>query len=251
MRSAEMTNLLGATPDAIEALHLQGLVLFNLQLMMEDFAETLETVEILVSSQTAISEDPYGAFQSLTDFMQERGFRLSNLRYRHSAAEEGTSPTPPVFRSEADFLGHLQTSRRDGIVSSGRVQVSEEKGLREVQTPSLELRLSQLLSRREHNRVDALLQQRRSAVDTRGAFSLASNRSSLCPCCKCEAGSGVAPSLGVAGLGSGKCNFIREEDMRGSSSEDDVDGLLWAKSATDDVYSEGVRKSEGLSKYKR
>ncbi|PFH32346.1 hypothetical protein BESB_016640 [Besnoitia besnoiti] len=72
----------GARPDDLEAEHLQGLAFYNLKLMMGDFAETLEIVELHYGEMFYIEGDVFAYFRGVTTFMDSQNFRLESIKCR-------------------------------------------------------------------------------------------------------------------------------------------------------------------------
>ncbi|KFG99882.1 hypothetical protein TGVAND_211600 [Toxoplasma gondii VAND] len=88
----------GARPDDLEAEHLQGLALYNLKLLMRDFEETLEVVELHYGEMFFIEGDVFAYFRGLTEFMDSQGFQLETIKCRR---KDG----PPIALRPQDPAG--------------------------------------------------------------------------------------------------------------------------------------------------
>ncbi|XP_026192284.1 uncharacterized protein LOC34618901 [Cyclospora cayetanensis] len=211
----------GASPEAMEALHLQGLVLFNIQLIIKDFEATLHRIEVLCDEDLLVDGDPYEALQSLTTFLQQHGFSLHSFRFKH-----GSTITSSTTNGTRTSTSCASNAPGQPLTASMLQAVATERG-----SAPLEMHGTSRSNRRsEHVASPDVCGMQDKPVDSGVA----------CNCCRCQ-GDGCFDddSEGEPFLAASVAGDSDNEDV-GGNDEDNVDGMLRPHVLREDVYSQSA-----------
>lgn len=267
----EALDLEGASPEAMEAFHLQGLVLFNLQMILSDFHQTLSSVEILCDGGLALEDNPYAALHPLTSFLQQQGFFLHSFKYKQGSSIVSVNSSSSTSTSSDGGSGSFLTA-------STLQAVERERGLQQRQLSSSRNRSSNNNSsamkafidacRKKHgvtaNRVQQELQRQgrlvgscedsascRSATVAAALTTAAPvvNECAVCTCCSCLVGNplgevGAAETFAAAAATA----VVAQEDETSDDDSNDADGILRSHTLPPDAYSESAARDQGIGK---
>lgn len=254
----------GASPEAMEAYHLQGLVLFNLQMIINDFSPTLNRIEVLCDGICIVNDNPYAALHSLTAFLQQHGFSLHSFRYKRGG--NMVSSNSSTSNNSNDDNNGLR------LTAATIRAVGQETHLKQHEACSTSMNSSsrnaieafiETCKRREgleENRVQQLLKQQdgplnRSAAScssfaaaaTAGpAAAAADSGAAACACCRCRGDDGSPEAAEAEAFLSAAT--AADSDELSESDGDDVDGVLRTHTLPADVYTESASRSRGLGK---
>ncbi|CDJ58788.1 hypothetical protein, conserved [Eimeria maxima] len=265
----EALDLEGASPEAMEAFHLQGLVLFNLQMILSDFHQTLSSVEILCDGGLALEDNPYAALHPLTSFLQQQGFFLHSFKYKQGSSIVSVNSSSSTSTSSDGGSGSFLTA-------STLQAVERERGLQQRQLSSSRNRSSNNNSsamkafidacRKKHgvtaNRVQQELQRQgrlvgscedsascRSATVAAALTTAAPvvNECAVCTCCSCLVGNplgevGAAETFAAAAATA----VVAQEDETSDDDSNDADGILRSHTLPPDAYSESAARDQGI-----
>lgn len=251
----------GASPEAMEAYHLQGLVLFNLQMIINDFSPTLNRIEVLCDGSCIVNDNPYAALHSLTAFLQQHGFSLHSFRYKRG----GNMVSSNSSNSNDDNNGLRLTAATIRAVGQETHPKQHEACSTSINSSSrnaIEAFIETCKRREglEENRVQLLLKQQdgplnRSAAScssfaatatTGPAAAAADSGAAACACCRCRGDDGSSEAAEAEAFISAAA--AADSDELSESDGDDVDGVLRTHTLPADVYTESASRSRGLGK---